>query len=77
MGFPDIMNLPADPSRWRFDRIDHGPQMGTAVIASTGEGDMMFSFEVNSKDPSCEKAARDHGFPQVIIETALKYLRGF
>ena len=73
--FPDITNLPADPALWRFDRMDEGGPFGVTVFASIGKGDMAFSFEVNSRDPSCEQAARDHGFPEPIIDAALKVLR--
>jgi len=73
--FPDIANLPADPARWRFNRTDGGAAFGVSVVASIGKGDMAFSFEVNSRDPSCEQAARDYGFPLPVIEKALTYLR--
>lgn len=73
--FPDIANLPADPSLWRFNRIDGGGPFGVTVTASIGKGDMAFSFEVNSRDPSCEGAARDYGFPAPVVEKALTYLR--
>ncbi len=73
-----VRDLATDPIQWRFNRIDGGPKFGVTVTALIGEGDMTFGFEINSLDTSNdEQIARADGFPEPIIETALKYLRGF
>ena len=68
------MNLPAFLSAWRLHRQDGGPGFGVTVTAETGHGDMTFTFEVNTLDPSCEQAARDAGFPPSIIDAAISLL---
>ncbi len=69
------MNLPTDPSAYRFKRVqDPDPQFGITVTAETGRGDMTFGFEVTTVDPSCEQAARDFGFPEAVIDHAIRIM---
>jgi len=66
------MNLSTNPANWRFNRVDGGTEFGVTVTASTGYGDMAFSFEVMDADSA--KFAVDYGFPQNIVEIAMKIL---